>query len=125
MQVADWPSPTVILSPACEPPEHCQLPGLYGLGPPDSLRVYRPARKPLPLAAPPWPESGEGPAAESSQSLGTAVPIPLLSTCLTRVRLGLSSSFVIVQCATAPAASVIWLPFETLAPAHDQMPVLE
>ena len=40
VHVADWPSPTVILSPACDPPEHCQLPALYPLGPPDSPRVY-------------------------------------------------------------------------------------
>src|SRR4029079_8651887 len=91
VQAADWPRPTVILSPPWVPPVHCQLPAVYPLGPPDSLSVYWPARKPVPLVPPPGPDSGEGPNAEGSQTVAAAVPTPLLSTCLTRVRLGLSS----------------------------------
>ena len=70
-----------------------------------------PAEKRALLVAPPLPEIGVGPAAESVQALGAAVPPLLLVTFLTNVRLGTSSVLTIVQVALSPRPSVMSLPF--------------
>ena len=60
------------------------------------------------------------PAAESSQSLGTAVPPEVLTTCLTRVRWGATAVLTMVQIASWPVLNVT-VPLEpAVTPVHDQ-----
>ena len=72
-----------------------------------SLREYVPAKNVELLTAPPAPEIGVGPVADSVKSVATALPPLLLITSFSSVRDAASSSFVIVQVADSPNPSVI------------------
>ncbi len=81
--------------------------------------MYVPAEKLASLLTLPAPEIGVGPSALSVQSLACAVPPLSLVTCLTSVRLGATSSLVIVQL-PPPAPIVISLPSRLTSPEHVQ-----
>jgi hypothetical protein len=76
-----------------------------------------PAEKAGPLLATPAPEIGVGPLAVNVQCEGNDVPPSSFTTCLISVRLGATSSLVIVQL-PPPEPMRIWLPVRLTSPAQ-------
>src|SRR5262245_932695 len=61
---------------------------------------------PVTAVSPTRPVMVTGPAAPRTQSVGTAVPPPVLVTCFTSVSVGAIAVLVIVQVTSAPSAMV-------------------
>ena len=99
VQVTSPPTGTTTEVSVTVPPVHDQSPAVYPPGPPDSDNVYVPALTPALVTAPDpvVPEIGVGPAADSVQSVGIAVPPKVFVTVFSSVSCAGTSTLIKVQ----------------------------